>query len=118
MRKYGTANVWRYFTDLFDYLTIAALIDNKIFCVHAGSSPSFSPLSVSSRHASDADGGGDAGLSPSVASLDQIRVLDRFKEIPPDGPLADLVWSDPDPDRPDWNTSQRYALLTTVAVRR
>jgi serine/threonine-protein phosphatase PPG1 len=48
------------------------------------------------------------GLSPSVVSLDQIRVLDRFKEIPPDGPLADLVWSDPDPDRPDWHPSQRY----------
>ncbi|ELR11408.1 uncharacterized protein ACA1_136190 [Acanthamoeba castellanii str. Neff] len=87
MRKYGTANVWRYFTDLFDYLTIAALIDNKVFCVHAG-------------------------LSPSVVSLDQIRVLDRFKEIPPDGPLADLVWSDPDPDRPDWHPSQRGAGYT------
>ncbi len=44
-----------------------------------------------------------------MVSLDQIRVLDRFKEIPPDGPLADLVWSDPDPDRSDWHPSQRYA---------
>ncbi len=43
MRKYGTANVWRYFTDLFDYLTIAALIDNKIFCVHAGTLPFHTP---------------------------------------------------------------------------
>ena len=29
LRKYGNANVWRYFTDLFDYLPLTALIDNQ-----------------------------------------------------------------------------------------
>jgi diadenosine tetraphosphatase ApaH/serine/threonine PP2A family protein phosphatase len=37
--KYGNGNVWRYFTDLFDYLTVAAIIDNSIFCVHGGRCP-------------------------------------------------------------------------------
>jgi serine/threonine-protein phosphatase PPG1 len=32
-RKYGNANVWQYFTDLFDYLTLAVVIDDSIFCV-------------------------------------------------------------------------------------
>ncbi len=60
MRKYGNANVWRYFTEMFDYLSVAALIDESVFCVHAG-------------------------LSQSIVSIDQIRVLDRFKEIPYEG---------------------------------
>ena len=36
LRKYGNANVWKYFTDLFDYLTLTALIENQIFCLHGG----------------------------------------------------------------------------------
>lgn len=44
--------------------------------------------------------------SPLITSLDQIRVLDRFQEIPHEGPLTDLLWSDPDPDRPGFNPSQ------------
>lgn len=36
------------------------------------------------------------GMSPSIASLDHIRVLNRFKEVPAEGPLTDLLWSDPD----------------------
>ena len=79
--------MWRYLTDTFDYLTIAALIDNKIFCVHGG-------------------------ISPAVPSLDQIRVLERFKEVPQDGPLADLLWSDPDTTRDGFGLSQRGAGYT------
>jgi serine/threonine-protein phosphatase 2A catalytic subunit len=30
LRKYGNANVWKYFTDLFDYLPLTALIDNQV----------------------------------------------------------------------------------------
>jgi len=83
-RKYGSTNVWRYFTDMFDYLTLSAVIDNAIFAIHGG-------------------------ISPLITSLDQIRVLDRFQEIPHEGPLTDLLWSDPDPDRPGFNPSQRGA---------
>ena len=82
MRKYGSAEVWQAFVDLFDYLSIAAVIDNTIFCVHGG-------------------------LSPSIQRIDQIRVLNRFKEVPIEGPLADLMWSDPDPDHDGFKESQR-----------
>lgn len=37
LRKYGNATVWRYFTDLFDYLPLTALIDNQVcalFCLN------------------------------------------------------------------------------------
>eukprot|EP00004_Rigifila_ramosa_P016901 TRINITY_DN4055_c0_g1_i2.p1 TRINITY_DN4055_c0_g1~~TRINITY_DN4055_c0_g1_i2.p1 ORF type:complete len:247 (-),score=54.32 TRINITY_DN4055_c0_g1_i2:121-861(-) len=82
--KYGNANVWKYFTDMFDFLPIAAVVDNRLFCVHGG-------------------------LSPSLHTVDQIKVLDRFQEVPHEGPLADLLWSDPDPDREGFTQSQRGA---------
>jgi serine/threonine-protein phosphatase 4 catalytic subunit len=44
LRKYGSLNVWRYCTEIFDYLSLAALIDNRIFCVHGGLSPSIQNL--------------------------------------------------------------------------
>jgi len=86
MRKYGNQNVWKYFTDLFDYLPLTALIENQIFCLHGG-------------------------LSPSVDTLDQIRGLNRFQEIPHEGSMCDLLWSDPD-ERTGWGISPRGAGYT------
>ena len=34
----------RYFTDLFDYLPLTALVDGQIFCLHGGLSPSIDTL--------------------------------------------------------------------------
>ncbi|KAG5834388.1 hypothetical protein ANANG_G00260990 [Anguilla anguilla] len=81
LRKYGNANVWKYFTDLFDYLPLTALVDGQIFCLHGG-------------------------LSPSIDTLDHIRALDRLQEVPHEGPMCDLLWSDPD-DRGGWGISPR-----------
>lgn len=44
LRKYGNANVWKLFTDLFDYLPLTALVENQIFCLHGGLSPSIDTL--------------------------------------------------------------------------
>eukprot|EP01055_Gregarina_sp_Pseudo9_P000255 Gregarina_sp_Pseudo_9__254@NODE_1161_length_1824_cov_196_748459_g1087_i0_p1_GENE_NODE_1161_length_1824_cov_196_748459_g1087_i0NODE_1161_length_1824_cov_196_748459_g1087_i0_p1_ORF_typecomplete_len326_score33_99Metallophos/PF00149_28/3_2e46Metallophos_2/PF12850_7/6_6e05STPPase_N/PF16891_5/0_0013Rdx/PF10262_9/0_31_NODE_1161_length_1824_cov_196_748459_g1087_i04861463 len=86
LRKYGGANVWKYFTNLFDYLPLSALIENVIFCPHAG-------------------------LSPSVETLDHVRQINRRQEVPHDGPMCDLLWSDPD-DRSGWGISPRGAGYT------
>ena len=86
LRKYGNANVWKYFTDLFDYLPLTALVDSQIFCLHGG-------------------------LSPSIDTLDHIRALDRLQEVPHEGPMCDLLWSDPD-DRGGWGISPRGAGYT------
>lgn len=43
LRKYGNANVWRFFTDLFDFLPLTALIDNQVRFV---GSAMFLPLNV------------------------------------------------------------------------
>jgi serine/threonine-protein phosphatase 6 catalytic subunit len=82
-RKYGNANAWEYFTDLFDYLPLAALVEGKIFCVHGG-------------------------LSPYVSTVDQIRLINRKMEIPREGVFCDLMWSDPD-DIETWIISCRGA---------
>lgn len=51
------------------------------------------------------------GLSPAVDTLDSIRKLDRRQEVPHDGPLCDLLWSDPD-ERDGWGISPRGAGYT------
>lgn len=84
LRKYGSINVWRYCTDIFDYLSLAAIVDGRIFCVHGG-------------------------LSPSLQTLDQIRVIDRKQEVPHEGPMCDLLWSDPDEQVETWGISPRGA---------
>ena len=43
-RKYGSVNVWHYCTEIFDYLSLSAIIAYKIFCVHGGLSPSINTL--------------------------------------------------------------------------
>ncbi|XP_056856955.1 phytochrome-associated serine/threonine-protein phosphatase 3-like [Raphanus sativus] len=82
-RKYGNANAWRYCTDVFDYLTLSAIIDGTVLCVHGG-------------------------LSPDVRTIDQIRLIDRNCEIPHEGPFCDLMWSDPE-DIETWAVSPRGA---------
>lgn len=49
LRKYSTPNVWKYFTDLFDYLPLTVLVDNKIFCVHGGLSPAINTLGTTTK---------------------------------------------------------------------
>jgi serine/threonine-protein phosphatase 2A catalytic subunit len=51
------------------------------------------------------------GLSPSIDTLDHARGLDRVQEVPHEGPMCDLVWSDPD-DRCGWGISPRGAGYT------
>ena len=86
LRKYGSASVWKMFTDLFDYLPLTALVENQVFCLHGG-------------------------LSPTLDTLDNIRALDRIQEVPHEGPMCDLLWSDPD-DRHGWGISPRGAGYT------
>lgn len=50
-------------------------------------------------------------MSPSIDTLDHIRALDRIQEVPHEGPMCDLLWSDPD-DRGGWGISPRGAGYT------
>src|SRR3954467_13428915 len=70
------------------------------------------PCSSSAPDCYETDISHDIGLSPSIHSIDQIKIIDRFREIPHEGPMADLVWSDPDPDRDEFSLSPRGAGYT------
>jgi len=50
---------------------VAAIVDEKIFCCHGG-------------------------LSPDLQSMEQIRRIMRPTDVPDQGLLCDLLWSDPD----------------------
>jgi predicted phosphodiesterase len=64
MKKYeGDGRVYKAFTDMFDFLPLGALIDQSFLCLHGG-------------------------LSPAIHHIDQLQMLHRFMEIPPDGPFA------------------------------
>lgn len=48
------------------------------------------------------------GLSPQIDNVDKIRLLDRKQEVPHEGPMCDLLWSDPD-EIDGWSMSPRGA---------
>ncbi|KAK2951428.1 putative Serine/threonine-protein phosphatase 6 catalytic subunit [Blattamonas nauphoetae] len=84
LAQYGNAQLWNKCMDLFDCLPIAALIDERVMCVHGG-------------------------LSPEVKTIDQIRLIQRCQEVPQVGAFSDLMWSDPDESVDGWQQSPRGA---------
>ncbi len=84
LKKYNNnITIWDTFMDLFDFLPLCALIENKILCLHGG-------------------------LSPNIQTIEEINKLDRKQELPHDGPMSDLLWSDPE-EREGWGQSPRGA---------
>jgi diadenosine tetraphosphatase ApaH/serine/threonine PP2A family protein phosphatase len=178
LRKYGSANVWRYCCDVFDYLALGALVvgattqlemdpglllhdalpplpdefadveidvvNEKGFLVNriprlryqanggsdgpklGSSSPVGTPGATPTPGRTGAPGTGASGfssgsssasgavfcvhggLSPLVDTIDKIRLLDRKQEVPHEGAMCDLLWSDPD-DIDGWGLSPRGA---------
>ncbi|KAI9322387.1 Metallo-dependent phosphatase-like protein [Dichotomocladium elegans] len=74
--------MWKVFVDMFNTMPIAALVANKIFCVHGG-------------------------LSPSLHSMDEIRSIERPTDVPDYGLLNDLLWSDPSENTDEWEDNER-----------
>lgn len=164
LRKYGSANVWRYCCDVFDYLALGAIVlgasntlpgtlaeedveievcnpDQQIMSrflrrgrgrgaegspngngvTNGVSSTSPTPANTGppGSGASGSSGGSvgnpagavlcvHGGLSPLIDNVDKIRLLDRKQEVPHEGAMCDLLWSDPD-EIDGWGLSPRGA---------
>jgi diadenosine tetraphosphatase ApaH/serine/threonine PP2A family protein phosphatase len=176
LRKYGSANVWRYCCDVFDYLALGAIVlgasntlsppdesissevyeegDIEIEVCNAegqvmsrfprqtrggngsetseqhqqkGSSPNGATTPTPTPNKTGPPGSGASGssrgstgnptgavlcvhggLSPLIDTVDKIRLLDRKQEVPHEGAMCDLLWSDPD-EIDGWGLSPRGA---------
>jgi diadenosine tetraphosphatase ApaH/serine/threonine PP2A family protein phosphatase len=197
IRKYGSANVWRYCCEVFDYLALGALILGATTDVPSGGAPGASFIdtqttlpnddgdqeiecevlnangeiisktlrrqyghppslsngsssnntnSITHRGSPGADGSSPhaasaalssptssprpplptgslftppptttgailcvhGGLSPLIDTVDKIRLIDRKQEVPHEGAMCDLLWSDPD-EIEGWGLSPRGA---------
>lgn len=84
---YYNNQVYDNFTNVFGYLPLAAVVSDRIFCVHGG-------------------------LSPRLTDLKQIEEIQRPCAIPEEGLLTDLVWADPRKDHKGYRESDRGTSYT------
>ena len=68
-RKFSL-KIWKTFVDTFNTMPIAACIEEKILCMHGG-------------------------ISPELVKIRKLQSLIRPTDIPNQGMLCDLLWSDP-----------------------
>ena len=85
-RRYSI-KIWKNFVDLFNCLPIAASIDDKIFLVHGG-------------------------LSPELKTINEIKKIMRPTDVPEEGLLCDLLWSDPENSAKEWGENDRGVSVT------
>lgn len=74
IERYGKKNgnhIWKMFNNVFSYMPVSALVEDRILCMHGG-------------------------ISPQLNNIYDINNIKRPTNIPDNGILCDLVWSDPD----------------------
>ena len=81
-KKRYNLKIWKLFIDVFNCLPIAASIDDKILLMHGG-------------------------LSPELKSVEQLKKIMRPTDVPEEGLLCDLLWSDPDASCDGWGPNDR-----------
>ena len=82
--KEEAEDIFNKINELFDLLQLAAVIDNKYFCIHGG-------------------------LSPELKKIEEINNIERNKEIPKNGIITDLIWSDPKEEVNEYTPSEKGA---------
>ena len=89
VQRYGNVDgnqLWNKFNAAFQWLPIAASIENRIFCVHGGLSPKLT-----------------TGIDAQLAKIDRSALA----TVPSKGLVCDLMWSDPDRNSTGWEDNER-----------
>lgn len=86
-KRRKNTKLWKMFIDVFNTLPFAAVIQDKIFCVHGG-------------------------ISPELRSMSQISNIKRPTDIPDEGLITDILWSDPDSQAQTWSLNDRGVSYT------
>ncbi len=81
-KKRFSIKLWKTFTDCFNCLPVAAILDDKIICMHGG-------------------------LGPDLDKIDRIKNIIRPTDVPERGLLCDLLWSDPDDSSNGFGNNER-----------
>lgn len=89
-RRYSV-KLWRIFADCFNCMPVAAVVEDKILCMHGG-------------------------LSPDLDHLSQIFDLNRPTDVPDEGLLCDLLWADPDTNVMGWGYNARLLLYSPIFI--
>ena len=86
-KKRYNIKLWKNFVDLFNWLPIAASIDDKIFIVHGG-------------------------LSPELKLVENLNKIMRPTDVPEEGLICDLLWADPEENTTGWGENDRGVSCT------
>nr|AKT44580.1 serine/threonine-protein phosphatase PP1 [Trypanosoma cruzi marinkellei] len=87
VKRRFSVKLFKEFTDVFNCLPIAALIEEIALCMHGG-------------------------LSPELRNLNQINQIRRPLVVPDAGLACDILWSDPEENSSGWMQSQRGVSYT------
>ena len=85
-RRYSI-KLWKNFNDCFNCLPVAAVLDDKIICMHGG-------------------------LSPELEKIEEIKNIVRPTDVPEQGMLCDLLWSDPENNVNGFGENDRGVSVT------
>ncbi|KAL1773878.1 serine serine/threonine-protein phosphatase PP1-alpha catalytic subunit [Sigmodon hispidus] len=88
-KRHYNIKLWKIFTDCFNCLPIAGIVDEKICC--------------------------HGRLSPDLQLMEQIRRIMQPTDVPDQGLLCDLLWSDPDKDVQGWGENDHGVSFTFEA---
>lgn len=89
IEKYGDFDrhlVFLSFVNVFNHMPVAAVINGRVLAMHGG-------------------------LSPELNGKKDLNGLKKPSFVPAKGLMCDLVWSDPDGEKPGWSTSGRSVSL-------
>ena len=85
-RRYNI-KLWKKFVDVFNCMPYSAIVEDKIIFMHGG-------------------------LSPILQNLSQLNEIMRPTDVPDEGLLCDLVWSDPESNLKGWGINSRGVSCT------